>query len=92
MHPMSTRQYLAASAEEDRRRGEERRHAHHRALLTTRAERPSAWARLVAATLRVARGDSHLLTSYPCRLPDGKIGRTAVVSSGGDWVLVCRVA
>ena len=90
--PMSTRQYLAASVEEDRRRGEERRHAHHRALLTTRAERPSLVARLVAASLRVVRGDLHSLTDYPCRLPDGKIGRTAVVRSGGDWVLVCRVA
>jgi hypothetical protein len=92
MHPMSTRQYLAASVEEDRRRGEERRHAHHRALLTTRVERPSLAARLAAATLRVVRRDRHSLTDYPCRLPDGKIGRTAVVNSGGDWVLVCRVA
>ena len=57
-----------------------------------RVERPSAWARLVAATLRIVRRDRHSLTSYPCRLPDGKIGRTAVVYSGGDWVLVCRVA
>ena len=83
---------LADAYEQDRHRGEERRHAHHRALLEGRVERPSLAARLAAATLRVVRRDRHSLTSYPCRLPDGRIGRTAVVHSGGDWVLVCRVA
>jgi hypothetical protein len=89
---MTTQHYLATSFEEDRRRGEERRHAHHRALLEGRVERPALSARLVAATLRVVRRERHSLTSYRCRLPDGRIGRTAVVHSGGDWVLVCRVA
>lgn len=83
---------LVDAYEQDRHRGEERRHAHHRALLEGRVERPSSLARLAAATLRVVRRDRHSLTSYPCRLPDGKIGRTAVVLQGGDWVLVCRVA
>ena len=32
------------------------------------------------------------MTSYPCRLPDGRIGRTAAVPMNGEWVLVCRVA
>jgi hypothetical protein len=84
--------HLADAFEADRHRDEERRHAHHRALLETRAERPALSARLVAATVRVVRRDRHSLTSYPCRLPDGTIGRTAVVYSGGEWTLVCRVA
>jgi len=83
---------LADTYEQDRHRGEERRHAHHRALIEGRVERPAWSARLVAAALRVVRRDRHSLTAYPCRLPDGRIGRIAVVSSGGDWALVCRVA
>jgi hypothetical protein len=89
---LPSQHYLVATIEEDRHRGEGRRHAHHRALIRTRVVRPAPSARLVAATLRVARRDRHSLTSYPCRLSDGKIGRTAVVYSGGDWTLVCRVA
>jgi hypothetical protein len=77
--------------EASRRHGEARRHVHERALRDTRPERPSAWARLEAAILNLARRD-HALTDYPCRLPDGKIGRTAVVMSGGEWTMVCRVA
>jgi hypothetical protein len=42
--------------------------------------------------MHVLRRDRHSLTTYPCRLPNGKIGRTAVVLSGGEWTLVCRVA
>jgi hypothetical protein len=75
--------------EGSRHHGETRRHAHARALLDTRPDRPSAWARFEAAILNLVRRD-HSLTDYPCRLPNGKIGRTAVVMSGGEWVLVCR--
>jgi len=78
--------------EAGRHEGEARRHADERALRETRPERPSVAARLAAATLRVMRRDRHSLTVYPCRLPDGKIGRTAVVLQGGEWALVCRVA
>ena len=83
---------LAETYEQDRHRNEERRHAHHRALLEARAERPSLPARLVAATLRTVRRDRHSLTKHPCRLPDGRIDRTAVVQVDGSWELVCRVA
>jgi len=78
--------------EAGRHEGEARRHADERALRETRPERPSVVASLAAATLRVVRRDRHSLTDYPCRLPNGKIGRTAVVQRGGEWVLVCRVA
>jgi hypothetical protein len=78
--------------EASRHEGEARRHADERALRETRPERPSVVARLAAATLRVVRRDRHSLTDYPCRLPDGRIGRTAVVLQGGEWALVCRVA
>ncbi len=83
---------LVTTYEADRHRGEELRHALHRGLLEGRVERPSLPARLAAAILRIVRRDAHSLTSYPCRLPDGKIGRTAVVEVNGTWELVCRVA
>ncbi len=90
--PIMPVQLLAASVDQDRHRGEPERHARHRAAVATWVERPSLPARLGAATLRAVRRDRHALTSYPCRLADGKIGRTAVIVSGGDWTLVCRVA
>jgi len=90
--PIMLTQIQAASIDHERHRGEERRHARHRSILESRAERPSMVARLGAAFVRVVRRDRHSLTSYACRLPDGKIGRTAVVMSGGEWTLVCRVA
>jgi hypothetical protein len=91
-HPTSLSQELGATYDRDRDRGVDRRNAHHRALLESRAERPSQVARLGAAILRVVRREHHSLTDYPCRLPDGKIGRTAVVRRDGEWTLVCRVA
>ncbi len=77
--------------EGSRHHGEGRRHAHERALRETRPERQSMSARLQAAILNIVRRD-HSLTDYPCRLPNGRIGRTAVVMSGGEWTLVCRAA
>jgi hypothetical protein len=91
-HPTSLSQELAATYDQDRSRGVDRRNAHHQALSESRAIRPSPWARLEAAVLRVARRERHSLTNQPCRLPDGKIGRTAVVQHDGEWTLVCWVA
>jgi len=88
MHPSP----FIEAMEADRHRGEARRHTHERALRDTRPERPSVVTRLAAATLRVVRRDRHSLTKYPCRLPNGRIGRTAVVFRDGEWTLVCRVA
>ena len=82
---------LPATYEDDRHRDEGRRHADRRALLETRTQRPSVPARLRAAILAIARRD-HSLTDYPCRLPDGSIGRVAVIQQNGDWTLTCRVA
>ena len=82
--------HLAITFEEDRHRDEERRHEHHRALLESRAESPSLWARLEAAVLNLVRSD-HSLTPYRCRLPDGSIGRVAVVPQDGKYALVCRL-
>ena len=90
--PTTLPHFLGATIDEDRHRDEARRHLHDRALLETRApERASRAARLGAGTVRAIRRDRHSLTSYPCRLPDGKIGRTAVIPSGDEWSLVCRV-
>ncbi len=85
-------QIQAASIDEERHRGELARHAYHRSLAETRVERSSWSARLGAAFMHVVRRDRHSLTDYMCRLPNGKIGRTAVVLQGGEWALVCRVA
>jgi hypothetical protein len=89
--PTDLRSMLAATYEVDHHRLEERRHAHRRSLLEGRVERPSPAARLVAAILRIVRRDRESLTDYPCRLPDGNIGRTAFVEVAGAWVLVCHV-
>ena len=83
--------HLAITFEEDRHRDEERCHEHHRALLESRAESPSLWARLEAAVLNLVRSD-HSLTPYRCRLPDGSIGRVAVVPQDGAYRVVCRLA
>ena len=88
--PTDLRSMLATTYEEDHHRFEERRHAHQRSLLEGRFQRPSPAARLAAAILHIVRHD-RALTNYPCRLPDGKIGRTAFVEVGDAWVLVCRV-
>jgi hypothetical protein len=85
-------QIQAASIDEHRHWDEERRHARHRTLLQAPAKRPSVRARLLAATVGVAGRDRHSLTDYPCRLPDGMIGRTAVIERDGEWVLICRRA
>ncbi|HYN47933.1 MAG TPA: hypothetical protein VER83_03655 [Candidatus Nanopelagicales bacterium] len=90
--PVMLVQLSASAIEQERHRGEERRHALQRALAEARQPRLSASARLVAAAVRRARRENHSLTDYPCRLPDGKIGRTAVVERDGEWMLVCRVA
>ena len=82
---------LADTYEQDRHRGEVRRHAHHRALLEGGPSGPSLPARLGAAILKVIQRD-HSLTNRPCRLPDGRIGRVAVVHRDWEWNLVCQVA
>jgi hypothetical protein len=85
-------QIQAANIDEERHRGEEQRHARHRSSRESPVERSSLAARMGAAFMHTVRRDRHSLTTYACRLPNGKIGRTAVVLSRGDWVLVCRVA
>jgi hypothetical protein len=49
---------------------------------------PGLLARLVEA-VRQRLEDRHSLTDYPCRLPDGRTGRTAIRQVGGEWVGVC---
>jgi hypothetical protein len=85
-------QVQGATVDLERHRGEARRHARHRSAPEARATRPSTAVRMGAAFMRVVRRERHSLTAYACRLPDGTIGRTAVVQSGGEWTLVCRVA
>jgi len=31
----------------------------------------------------------HSMTDYPCRLPDGRMGRVAMREIDGEWVAVC---
>jgi hypothetical protein len=88
---LSNPHHLVRAIEEERHRAEARRHAHERALRESRVERPSLPARLAAAFTGVIRRDRRRLADIACRLPDGKIGRTAFVLQGGEWTLVCRV-
>jgi hypothetical protein len=90
--PIMLSQLQGADIDRERHRDEEWRHARHRSLLEARVERPSLLARTGAALLRFARRDRHSLTTYPCRLPDGSIGRTAIIRVDGEWVAACRVA
>jgi hypothetical protein len=32
---------------------------------------------------------AHELTDYPCRLPDGRMGRVAIHDVDGEWEAVC---
>lgn len=63
-----------------------------RALLGPEADRPSPLARVRAGLDRLARREDHSLTDYPCRLPDGSMGRTAIRQVDGEWAAVCTVA
>ena len=94
---------FTAFEKESERRQEEEALAIERRLLgqlgdegVVRRARSPASGRSVMARLSVAfrRGtsDEHSLTDYPCRLPDGTMGRVAVIMQGGDWALVCRRA
>ncbi len=90
--PIMLVQIQAATIDQERHRDEDQRHARRRAALNSRAKRPSSRARLLAAAQRMARRGPHPVTDHPCRLPDGRVGRTAFVQRDGEWMLVCRVA
>ena len=49
---------------------------------------PGPLARLADA-IRTRVEDRHASTEYPCRLPDGRIGTTAIRHVGGEWIAVC---
>jgi hypothetical protein len=49
---------------------------------------PGPLARMADA-IRTRVEDRHALTAYPCRLPDGRIGLTAVRDVDGEWTAVC---
>jgi hypothetical protein len=92
---------LTAFAMGSERRQEEEVLAIERRLLgqlgdepVLRQARPPApgrpFLRRLAVSMRRGGPDEHSLTDYPCRLPDGTMGRVAVIPQGGDWALVCR--
>ncbi len=88
--------YVAATYDEDRYRDFDRRASHLRALResppVSRRVGPSLLARARVALASALRRDRHSLTSYPCRLPDGKVGRTTIVLIEGEWTAVCVAA
>jgi hypothetical protein len=55
------------------------------------AQREQARARAATAALRVLM-DIDSLTDVRCRLPDGTVGRVAIVMDGGGPTRVCQVA
>jgi hypothetical protein len=83
---------LGAAVDADRYAGMTQRHAIERQLRANEIERvrredgtrERPWTRLVARL----RPD-HSLTPYPCRLPGGDLGRTAIKSVNGEWTAVC---
>jgi hypothetical protein len=94
--------YIALDRDRERHRAEEARNLERQLLREPGDERTvhqasppasgqSVLARL-AGTFRKGVPDDHSLTDYPCRLPDGTMGRVAVFEHGGDWSLVCRRA
>jgi hypothetical protein len=92
MRPAHVNRHLAASIQEDRWREQGRPSStRHRTSRDAQPEGVSLAARVRAAVEHVL-GRDHSLTDYPCRLPDGRIGRVAVIEAEGGWVLVCRVA
>jgi hypothetical protein len=49
---------------------------------------PGPLARMADA-IRARVEDRHALTEYPCRLPDGRLGLTAIRRVDGEWTAVC---
>jgi hypothetical protein len=54
-------------------------------------DRWAAWAQQEQALVRATTDDIHSLTDAPCRLPDGSIGRVAMVIEAGRPTVVCHV-
>jgi len=77
--------YAETHAEELRRAEQDRW------LAKARAGSSSTFSRLRDA-IRARLAPDHSLTDYPCRLPDGRMGRVAVIQQDGDWTMVCRMA
>lgn len=93
LHYLVAIDLLAATYDEDRHRDLDRRAGHARAIREPAAvRRRSRLARTLATMARTARREQHALTRYPCRLPDGAIGRTMIVLVEGEWTAVCAVA
>jgi len=90
--PIMLVEIQATAVDQERHRDEDWRHELHRSRLEGLVERPSIAARLQAIALRAVLRDRRALTGHPCRLPDGRIGRTATIQHDGDWILVCRIA
>jgi len=69
--------------------GIEAAHARDSARLARLAPlHPGPLARMSDA-IRARVADRHALTEYPCRLPDGRIGLTAIRRVDGEWTAVC---
>jgi hypothetical protein len=71
--------HLVAAIQEDR----------HRPRRGAGPVRRPLWSMIGPAIVEGLRRD-HSLTDYPCRLPDGRMGRVAAVERDGEWTLVCR--
>jgi hypothetical protein len=83
---------MATLHDEGQYRHLERTISQRRAVRSLQADRPSPLAILRAGLVRLARREDHSLTDYPCRLPDGSMGRTAIRLVDGEWAAVCAMA
>ncbi|MCJ7709582.1 MAG: hypothetical protein MUQ32_02005 [Chloroflexi bacterium] len=82
---------LEADFEADRRRAEVRRHQYDRVHVQASAGSGSLLSR-IKGVIPTRQRPNHFLNDYPCRLPDGRMGRVAVVPQGGEWAMVCQLA
>lgn len=52
----------------------------------------AAWAHREQPLARTTIADISSLTDVPCHLPDGSVGRVAIIWDGGASTTVCQVA
>jgi hypothetical protein len=83
---------MATLHDEGEYRHLERAISQRRALRRPEADRTLRLARVRAGLARLIRREDHSLTDYPCRRPDGSMGRTAIRLVDGEWAAVCTVA
>ncbi len=74
------------------RRASPAKHREPEELPPSAEGRSAAWVHRDRALARATIADIQSKTDVRCLLPDGSIGRVALVSDGGGLTVVCKVA